>query len=174
MFHDRALLTPLLAGCLLAVPLSGCGSSGTGPGTTTPPNIDGSYNLTGTYSQGTGTNSGVFGSMVVSNQSGTTATDSVSLKLKAFGSTIFAVNTAPDPADSVRAYAVPGQVTVTNTGSFSAQWSGREVLVGIDSASCCAFTLMFTGTAANNSISGNWTLTTDMPSSDHGTFAAAP
>lgn len=173
MDHGRAPLTPLLAGCMLAVALSGCGSSSTGPGTTMPPNIDGSYSLTGTYSQGTGSNSGVFGDMVISNQTGTTATDSISVKLKAFGTTFFAVNTAPDAADSVRARAAPGQVSVTNAGSFSVQWSGREVIVGIDSATCCAFTLAFSGTASATSISGNWTLTTDMPSSDHGTFSAA-
>lgn len=172
MPHDRARLTPLLAACLLVVGLSACGSSGSSTGPTTPPNIDGSYSLTGTYSQGTGTNSGVFGNMVISNQNGTTAMDSVSVKLKSFGSTFFAVNTAPDAADSVRAHAAPGQVTLTNAGSFSVQWSGREVLVGIDSAACCAFTLKFTGSATDNAISGNWTLTTDMPSSDTGTFSA--
>lgn len=176
MPHDHAKLTPLFASCLLAVALSACGGAG-GSSTTTaptsPPNVNGSYNLTGTYSQGTGSNSGVFGNMVISNQSGTTAVDSVSLKVLAFGSTTFAVNTDAATTDSVRAYATPGQVTVSNTGSFSVQWSGREVIPGIDSASCCAFALKFSGTASNGTISGDWTLTTDMPSSDHGTFSAA-
>lgn len=169
MYHSSARRTPRLAACLLVLALSGCSSSSSPNEPTAPPDFEGTYAVTGTFAPRTTPNTGLFGSLVITNQSGTTATAAVAVKLLDNGNTGFALN-IPDPG--VSATASPGQAQLKSDGSFSLELSGREELFGIDPAACCEFKLRFTGKLSARTISGNWVLTTDMPSSDNGTFEA--
>jgi hypothetical protein len=159
---------PRLTACLLLFALSGCSSSTTAPTEEAPPpNFEGSYSLTGTYSGRDGV--AVDGTMDVTGQSGTTATARVAIKLMDHGATFFALNT---PSDAVAATSAPGTAQLGSAGLFSLALTGREEVFGIDPAACCAYTLTFKGALSDNTLSGTWTLTTDQPSSDKGTFTA--
>lgn len=165
--HRYALVHPLrLPSALMALALTSCSSSPTSP---SMPDFTGTYTITGTYYPRTGQDTGLFGSLAITNQTGTTATASVAVKLLDHGNTSFALNT---PDDAVSATAPAGQAQLGSDGSFSLELSGTEEISGIDPASCCQFTLSFTGKQFNGNLSGTWVLTTDMPSRDNGSFGA--
>ncbi len=168
MHRDNAPTVPWLTASLFLVALSGCSSSATSPTEESPPpNFEGSYVLTGTFSGRDGP--GVDGTLVISDQNGTTATADLAVRLLDHGNTSFALNT---PSDVVVATSAPGHAQLGSDGLFSLVFSGREEIYGIDPADCCAFTLTLKGALSANAISGTWTLTTDQPSSDKGLFTA--
>lgn len=157
---------------LMALALPSCSSSSSSTGPETIPDFMGAYTITGTYSPRTGADTGLFGSLDITNQTGGTAAAAVAVKLLDHGNTSFALNT-PDPG--VTATVPAGQAVLGSDGSFTLELSGKETISGIDPASCCQFTFKFTGSlGSSGAISGSWVLTTDMPSRDEGTFNAAP
>jgi hypothetical protein len=156
----------------LALALPSCSSSSSATEPATIPDVTGSYTITGTYSPRTGSDTGLFGTMDITGQTGGTATASMAVKLLDHGNTSFALNT---PDDAVSATVPASQAVVGSDGSFTLEFSGREEITGIDPADCCQFTFAFSGTVGSSgAISGSWVLTTDMPSQDNGTFNAAP
>jgi hypothetical protein len=170
----RALLPSIfrnLAASSLVVLVAACSSS-TGVDDNdvdnTPANFEGTYSLTGTYTGRPG--NAVAGTLVVSSQAGSAATVAISVLLNDHGNVFFALN-AVDPG--VSATSASRQATVKSDGSFSVTFSGREVIDGIDPASCCNYTFEVVGVLTGSSIQGSWTLKRDMPSLDTGTFTAA-
>jgi hypothetical protein len=171
----RALLPSIfrnLAASSLVVLAAACSSS-TEPDDVddvdnTPANFEVTYSLTGTYTGRPG--NAVAGTLVVSSQAGSAATVAISVLLNDHGNIFFALN-AVDPG--VSATSTSRQATVKSDGSFSVTFSGREVIDGIDPASCCNYTFEVVGVLTGSSIQGSWTLTRDMPSLDTGTFTAA-
>ena len=127
--------------------------------------------LTGTCSGREGP--GVEGTLEITEQRGTTATAALAVGLLDHGNTFFGLNM---PSDVVAATAAPGRAELRREGTkalVSLVFSGREEISGIDPASGCAYTLSLTGVLFPDAIYGRWVLTTDLPSSDHGTFTAA-
>lgn len=193
MHHSRAGLTlPITAG-LLALAIAGCSSAAKTTAPKTPPNVEGNYTITGTYNQATQNNvpnSGVFGSMQVTSQNGTSATDSIAFVLEFGGAVAVELDSIPTdtaaqnpircdhsvPFACVYAYGklAPAQATVGTDSSFSAVFTGKEVSWN-DPAPCCTDTLTITGkVSAGNTISGNWVITISAPINgrDAGTFVA--
>jgi len=130
-------------------------------------NFEGTYSLTGTYTGRPG--NAVAGTLVVSSQAGSAATVTISVLLNDNGNVFFALNAA-DPGVSATSDA--RTATLKSDGSFSVTFSGREVIDGIDPASCCNYGFKVEGKLTGSSIQGSWTLTRDMPSLDTGTFTA--
>lgn len=149
--------------------LGGCSSSPTAEEATVMPNFEGTYSLSGSYDGRTG-DSGIRGEVVVSEQLDGTATVTASLKVRDNGNTSFALN-ADDPYGG--ATTGPGVGQLEMDGSFRVSFSGREVIDGIDPASCCDARFEFNGRLSGDIISGQWSLTRDMPSYDSGTFLAS-
>ena len=158
--------------CLLipALSLAACSSSSSEPEVSGEvPDFQGTYTLTGTYDGRTGNR--VNGTLTVSGQTDETATATISVQLNDAGIVFFALN---DPDPDVEATSGPVSAQLGADGSFRASFTGREVISGLDPASCCNYTFTLTGTLSSDRIVGNWSLTRDMPSSDSGTFAATP
>ena len=171
MRQNVAVLSSRVTVCLLAVSLAACSSSATDVVEDAPiPDFQGAYSITGTYSPRTGDNTGIFGTMTITDQADSTAMVSVALKILDHGNTSFTLNLA-DPG--VRASSEPKQARLKSDGSFFLEITGREEISGIDPKACCNFTLKFNGTLSGSSISGGWELTRDMPSRDTGTFSAS-
>ena len=169
MRHHVAVLSSRVSVCLLAVTLSACSSSATDVEDVPIPNFEGTYSVTGTYSPRTGANTGIFGTMEVTDQAGSAAMVSVAVKILDHGNTSFTLN-LDDAAG--RATVGPTQAQLKSDGSFILEVNGREEIFGIDPAACCSFTLKFNGRLSGTNISGDWELTRDMPSRDYGTFSA--
>ena len=131
------------------------------------PDFEGTYSLLGTYTGRTG--NAVEGTLVISGQTDASATAEITVRLSDAGNTFFALNFT-DPVSQTTV----GPVTATlgTDGSFSASYSGRETINGLDPTSCCNTTFSLTGRLTDDRLSGTWSLTRDMPSSDTGTFAA--
>jgi len=152
---------------LLAVGIAACSSSPTDSGVI--PDFEGSYSLSGYYSGRVG--NAVDGTLTVTNQVGSAATVAISVKLTDAGNVFFALN-APDP--DVQATSAPVQAELKSDGSFLVTYTGPEVISGLDPASCCMYNFTLSGKLSGSQITGTWQLTRDMPSSDSGTFTAAP
>ncbi len=188
--HDRnTRRTLLLTAGLLALAVAGCSSS-TAPKTT--PNFAGTYTLTGAYTLGvSGTpNTGVFGSMQITNQHGTSATDSVVFVVEFGGNIAVMLDSVPTDtaavnpvrcgganAGCVYAYGpvAPAQVTLGTDGSFTALFTGKELSWNQNPATCCTDSLTLTGKlSTSNTITGTWLLTISAPINgrDGGTFVA--
>ncbi len=167
MSRSRPVLPSSLATLLMALTVGGCSSSSTEPEPTEFPNFEGSYVLSGTYSGRPGNS--VEGSLVISDQVGTSATAAMVFRLSDNGNTSFVLNMTSDVA---AATAGPVSAQLAADGSISFSFSGREEIFGIDPADCCNFTIALGGKLAGNLVDGNWVLTRDMPSEDRGTFSA--
>ena len=193
-YSSKAGLTlPLTAG-LLMLAIAGCSSTAKTTAPQTPPNVEGSYAITGTYNLASNNNvpnSGVFGTMKISNQNGTSAKDSAVFVVEFNGNYAVMLDTIPADtatwknvsctgvdAGCVAAYASvlpPAQVTLAADSSFSAVFTGKELSWNQDPTTCCTDTLTLTGKlSAGNTISGDWVLTISAPVNgrDAGTFVA--
>lgn len=134
------------------------------------PDFEGIYTLSGTLSGRDGP--AVEGTLEITGQNGGTAAAALTVKLVDHGNAFFALNTT---SDAMVANAAPGQAQLAKHGeksSFSLVFNGREEITGIDPADCSIYTLSLNGTLSGDTISGTWTLNTNMPSSDKGTFTA--
>jgi hypothetical protein len=169
MYRNLALSLHRVVALALLSGVAGCSSSSSTEVDGEIPDFQGSYSLTGTYDGRTGNR--MDGSLVISDQADGTATAEISVKLDDAGNVFFALN-APDPG--VEATAGPGTAQLAADGSFTLAFSGREVISGLDPASCCNYTFTLRGTLSGGRIQGTWSLTRDMPSSDSGTFTATP
>jgi len=166
MHVETLALARRVATLMLAAGIAGCSSSSTDSDGQVP-DFEGTYSLSGTYDGRTGNS--VQGTLTISDQIDGVATATVSLKLSDNGNVFFALNAA-DPG--VSATSGPIAATLNNEGGFNVTYSGREVISGLDPASCCNYTFKLTGTLDGNRIDGRWTLTRDMPSFDQGSFSA--
>jgi len=167
MSRSRLALTAHLPTVLLVLTVAGCSSSSTEPEPTEFPNFEGSYVLSGTYFGRPGNS--VEGSLVISDQVGTSATAAMVFRLSDHGNTSFVLNMTSDVA---AATAGPVTAQLAADGSISFSFSGREEIFGIDPADCCNFTIALAGKLGGNLVSGDWVLTRDMPSEDRGSFSA--
>lgn len=134
------------------------------------PDFEGVYTISGTLSGRDGP--AVEGTLEITGQTGGTAYAALAVKLMDHGNTFFALNMT---SDAVAATALPAKAHLAEHGegpSFSLVFSGKEEIPGIDPADCFAYTLSLDGTLSGDTISGTWALTTNMPSSDSGTFTA--
>jgi hypothetical protein len=134
------------------------------------PDFQGIYTLSGTLSGRDGP--AVEGTLEITGQNGGTASAALTVKLVDHGNGFFALNTT---SDAMVANAAPGQARLAKHGersSFSLVFHGREEIAGLDPADCSIYTLSLDGALSGDTLSGTWTLTTDMPSSDKGTFTA--
>lgn len=154
-------------GMALIASVCACGSSPSEAEPDRVPEFEGSYALSGTYDGRT--HGSAEGSIVVSGQSGTTATADISVILRDNGNVFFALNR---PFPGISATSAPRQATLEADGSFSVTFSGREVIDGIDPASCCDYEFKFEGQLSGDQLAGRWSLTRDMPSFDSGTLTA--
>lgn len=190
MSRHRTQLSAFLTLCLSALALSGCGGGKSSPTTPkTPPSVNGTYTIDGPCAVFGGSEvpnfNGLFGTMSITNQSGTTATNSVSLMLLDQGIIAMAIDSIPSDSlvavsDSLSngtepippAATIPSaQVQVANDGTFSVTFNGTVALAG---SPAITYQLTFTGAVGSTGkITGNWSETWG-PNTERGTFTATP